>query len=118
MKIGFAGNLEKQGIAEVRSARMAHAGSGVALDCDCAAFDSVEAVRSCQDMRRRLLVVVGGDGSLLALCRRRGGSGGSPDPRRESGHASAFLNEVAAGEFRAGAGFACFSGATTASNGA
>ena len=42
MIVGFAGNLEKPGIAEIRSKLMAQAER---LGCECVAFDSVEAVR-------------------------------------------------------------------------
>ncbi|MEA4870319.1 MAG: NAD(+)/NADH kinase [Christensenella sp.] len=61
MKIGFAGNLEKEGIAEFRLRLMEQAaalGEGVvALDC-------VEAVRA-EEPAPNLLVVIGGDGTLL-----------------------------------------------------
>jgi len=61
MKIGFAGNLEKEGIAELlnRLMRQAEAQNAVALML-CSAQD----VRSAQT-KPDLLVVVGGDGTLL-----------------------------------------------------
>jgi NAD kinase len=61
MIVGFAGNLEKPGIAEIRSKLMAQAER---LGCECVAFDSVEAVRLTR-LAPELLVVIGGDGSLL-----------------------------------------------------
>lgn len=61
MRIGFAGNLEKQGIAEYRAELMKLAGlAGHA----CKAYCSGDEIRQAQDAPE-LLVVVGGDGSLL-----------------------------------------------------
>ena len=61
MKIGFAGNLEKDGIAEFRVRLMNQA---VALGEQTVALDSVEALRS-EQPAPQLLVVIGGDGTLL-----------------------------------------------------
>lgn len=61
MKIGFAGNLEKDGIAEFRVRLMEQA---VALGEEAVAFDSVEALRLYAPAPQ-LLVVIGGDGTLL-----------------------------------------------------
>ena len=57
MKIGFAGNLEKDGIAEFRVRLMNQA---VALGEQTVALDSVEALRS-EQPAPQLLVVIGGD---------------------------------------------------------
>ena len=61
MKIGFAGNLEKEGIAEFRLHLMEQAS---ALDEEVVALDSVEALRL-EEPIPNLLVVIGGDGTLL-----------------------------------------------------
>lgn len=61
MKIGFAGNLEKEGIAEFRSRLMQQA---LALGEHVLALDSVEALRR-EQPAPELLVVIGGDGTLL-----------------------------------------------------
>lgn len=61
MKIGFAGNLEKEGIAEFRLRLMEQA---TALGEDSVALDSVGAIRA-ETPAPDLLVVIGGDGTLL-----------------------------------------------------
>ena len=61
MKIGFAGNLEKDGIAEFRVQLMEQA---AALGEEAVALDSVDALRS-EQPAPQLLVVIGGDGTLL-----------------------------------------------------
>ncbi len=61
MRIGFAGNLEKEGIAEFRQRLMDQAcGFGEKV----LALDSVDALRS-EHPAPELLVVIGGDGTLL-----------------------------------------------------
>jgi len=61
MKIGFAGNLEKEGISEFRLQMMEQA----SRMGDCAiSLDGVEALRA-EEPAPDLLVVVGGDGTLL-----------------------------------------------------
>ena len=93
MKIGFAGNLDKQGIAERRADLMREAAG---FGCECAAFDSVEAVR-CASESPDVLVVVGGDGSLLRFAAVAAGRG-LPILGVNLGRIG-FLSEVAAGEF-------------------
>ncbi len=61
MKIGFAGNLEKDGIAEFRVRLMEQA---VSLGEEAVAFDSVDELRL-HTPAPQLLVVIGGDGTLL-----------------------------------------------------
>ena len=61
MKIGFAGNLEKEGIVEFRLRLMEQAS---ALGEDVIALDSVEALHL-EEPAPDLLVVIGGDGTLL-----------------------------------------------------
>ena len=61
MKIGFAGNLEKDGIAEFRRRLMEQA---LGLGERVLALDSVEALRR-EQPAPELLVVIGGDGTLL-----------------------------------------------------
>ena len=61
MKIGFAGNLEKEGIAEFRLRLMDQASE---LNENPVALDSVEAFRL-ETPAPDLLVVIGGDGTLL-----------------------------------------------------
>ena len=94
MKIGFAGNLDKQGIAEYRADLMREA---VDFGCVCFAFDSVEAVRTAAETPD-ILVVVGGDGSLLryaAVAAERN----VPILGVNLGRIG-FLSEIAAGEFK------------------
>ena len=61
MKIGFAGNLEKEGIAELRGQLMLEAEAQHAV---CLALNSAEEVRELPQAPD-LLVVIGGDGTLL-----------------------------------------------------
>lgn len=61
MKIGFAGNLEKEGIAELREHLMRCA---EVQDAVCVALCSAQDVRNMPDAPD-LLVVIGGDGTLL-----------------------------------------------------
>lgn len=61
MKIGFAGNLEKEGIADLRECLIRHAEKRGAV---CVALCSAEDVRAMPDSPD-LLVVIGGDGTLL-----------------------------------------------------
>jgi len=61
MKIGFAGNLEKEGIAEFRLRLMEEAS---ALGESAVALDGVAALRA-EQPAPDLLVVIGGDGTLL-----------------------------------------------------
>ena len=61
MNIGFAGNLEKEGIAELRDRLMRCA---QAQDADCVALCSAQEVRE-RTSAPDLLVVIGGDGTLL-----------------------------------------------------
>lgn len=61
MKIGFAGNLQKDGIAEFRRRLMEQA---LGLGESVLALDSVEALRR-EHPAPELLVVIGGDGTLL-----------------------------------------------------
>ncbi len=61
MKIGFAGNLEKEGIAEFRARLMKQAST---LGEKSVALDSVSAL-SAEQPAPDLLVVIGGDGTLL-----------------------------------------------------
>ncbi|MDP3446460.1 MAG: NAD(+)/NADH kinase, partial [Eubacteriales bacterium] len=61
MKIGFAGNLEKDGIAEFRVSLMEQAS---ALGEETVALDSVAALLM-EQPAPDLLVVIGGDGTLL-----------------------------------------------------
>lgn len=61
MKIGFAGNLEKEGIAEFRLRMM---GQASALGESVLALDSVDALLA-EEIAPELLVVIGGDGTLL-----------------------------------------------------
>ena len=61
MKIGFAGNLEKEGIAEFRVRLMQQA---EALGEETVPLDSVDALRQ-EHLAPDLLVVIGGDGTLL-----------------------------------------------------
>ena len=61
MRIGFAGNLEKEGIAEYRKKLMRLARRS---GCVCEAFASAEDVHNAAEAPE-LLVVIGGDGSLL-----------------------------------------------------
>lgn len=61
MRIGFAGNLEKQGIAEYRAELMKQAESA---GHDCKAYYSNDEIKHAEHAPE-LLVVVGGDGSLL-----------------------------------------------------
>lgn len=61
MKIGFAGNLEKDGIAEFRVRLMQQA---IALGEEAVALDSAEELRL-EQPAPQLLVVIGGDGTLL-----------------------------------------------------
>ena len=61
MKIGFAGNLEKEGIAEFRVRLMQQA---EALGEETVSLDSVDALRQ-EQPAPQLLVVIGGDGTLL-----------------------------------------------------
>ena len=93
MLIGFAGNLEKPGIAEIRSKLMAQAER---LSCECVAFDSVEAVRLTR-LAPELLVVIGGDGSLLRFASVAAGRN-LPILGVNLGRIG-FLSEIAAGEF-------------------
>ena len=70
MKIGFAGNLDKEGIVEFRLRLMDRA---VALGESAVALDCVEAVRL-EQPAPDLLVVIGGDGTLLrfaSVCAER-----------------------------------------------
>ena len=61
MKIGFAGNLEKEGIAELREQLMREAEARQAL---CVVFCSAQEIREMPEAPD-LLVVIGGDGTLL-----------------------------------------------------
>lgn len=61
MKIGFAGNLEKEGIAELRE-RLMHCAEG--QNAGCVALCSVQEIREMPETPD-LLVVIGGDGTLL-----------------------------------------------------
>lgn len=61
MRIGFAGNLEKQGIAGYRAELMKQAES---TGHDCKAYDSTDEIANAE-FAPELLVVIGGDGSLL-----------------------------------------------------
>ena len=61
MKIGFAGNLEKEGIAEFRVRLMEQASS---LGEESVALNSVTALQA-EQPAPDLLVVIGGDGTLL-----------------------------------------------------
>ena len=61
MKIGFAGNLEKDGIAEFRVRLMQQA---EALGEEAVVIDSADELRK-QLVSPQLLVVIGGDGTLL-----------------------------------------------------
>ena len=61
MKIGFAGNLEKDGIAEFRIRLMQQA---TALGEEAVIIDSADELRK-QQIPPQLLVVIGGDGTLL-----------------------------------------------------
>ena len=61
MKIGFAGNLEKEGIAEFRVRLIEQASS---LGEETVAFDNVSDLIS-EQAAPDLLVVIGGDGTLL-----------------------------------------------------
>jgi NAD+ kinase len=61
MKIGFAGNLEKDGIAEFRVRLMEQA---VSLGEEAVAIDCADELRV-QSPALELLVVIGGDGTLL-----------------------------------------------------
>ncbi|MCE5189627.1 MAG: NAD(+)/NADH kinase [Eubacteriales bacterium] len=61
MKIGFAGNLEKEGIAELRTQLMDHAGKQHAEGVAVCSADEIRALPVSPD----LLVVIGGDGTLL-----------------------------------------------------
>ena len=61
MKIGFAGNLEKEGIAELRGQLMLEAEAQHAV---CLALNSAQEVRELPQAPE-LLVVIGGDGTLL-----------------------------------------------------
>lgn len=61
MKIGFAGNLEKEGIAEFRRRLMEEA---LGLGEQVLSLDSAEALRR-EPSAPDLLVVIGGDGTLL-----------------------------------------------------
>ncbi len=61
MRVGFAANLEKEGIAGYRSELMRLAEEA---GCACETFDDAEALRS-SEQPPELLVVVGGDGSIL-----------------------------------------------------
>lgn len=93
MIVGFAGNLEKPGIAEIRSKLMAQAER---LGCECVAFDSVEAVRLTR-LAPELLVVIGGDGSLLRFASVAAGRN-LPILGVNLGRIG-FLSEIAADEF-------------------
>jgi len=61
MRIGFAGNLEKQGIAEYRAELSKQAGLA---GHDCHSYDNGDEIKLAKTAPE-LLVVVGGDGSLL-----------------------------------------------------
>lgn len=61
MKIGFAGNLEKEGIAELRGQLMREAEAQHAV---CISLNSAQEIREFPQMLD-LLVVIGGDGTLL-----------------------------------------------------
>lgn len=61
MKIGFAGNLEKDGIAEFRIRLMQQV---TALGEEAVIIDSADELRK-QQIPPQLLVVIGGDGTLL-----------------------------------------------------
>ena len=61
MRIGFAGNLEKDGIAEFRVRLMEQA---AAQGEEVVALNSVDALRQ-EQTAPQLLVVIGGDGTLL-----------------------------------------------------
>ena len=61
MNIGFAGNLEKEGIAELRERLMQ---SAKAQHADCVALCSAQDIRELVKAPD-LLVVIGGDGTLL-----------------------------------------------------
>lgn len=61
MNIGFAGNLEKEGIAEIRSRLMREA---EAQGAACRALDNAQEIRA-ERVAPDLLVVIGGDGTLL-----------------------------------------------------
>jgi NAD+ kinase len=63
MKIGFAGNLEKEGIAELRGQLMLKAEAQHAV---CLALNSAQEIREIPQAPD-LLVVIGGDGTLLRL---------------------------------------------------
>ena len=93
MIVGFAGNLDKPSIAEVRSSLMAQAARA---GCECLAFDSVEAVRLSK-LAPDLLVVIGGDGSLLRFASVAAGRD-LPILGVNLGRIG-FLSEIAAEEF-------------------
>ena len=93
MKIGFAGNLDKEGIVEFRLRLMEQA---VALGESAIALDCVEAV-CCEQPAPDLLVVIGGDGTLLrfaSICAQRD----IPMLGVNLGRIG-FLSEIALGEF-------------------
>lgn len=94
MRIGFAGNLDKQGIAEHRENLMREAADS---GCDCFAFDSADAVRLAAETPD-FLVVVGGDGSLLRYA-AVAAEKNVPILGVNLGRIG-FLSEIAAGEFR------------------
>ncbi len=93
MRIGFAGNLEKEGIAEYRNELMQIAKEN---GCGCEALESVEDAKR-SGKAPDLLVVIGGDGSLLrfaAVAAHRG----IPILGVNLGRIG-FLSEIAADEF-------------------
>ena len=61
MNIGFAGNLEKEGIAEIKDRLMRQA---AAQNAQCFALNTADEIRLCSSVPD-LLVVIGGDGTLL-----------------------------------------------------
>ncbi len=95
MKIGFAGNLEKDGIAEFRARLMAQA---AALGEEAVALDSVAALRA-EQPAPALLVVIGGDGTLLRFA-SAAAQGDIPLLGVNLGRIG-FLSEIALDEFPA-----------------
>ena len=93
MKIGFAGNLEKDGIAEFRVRLMEQA---TALGEEAVAFDSAEELRM-ELPAPQLLVVIGGDGTLLRFASAAAQSE-IPLLGVNLGRIG-FLSEIALGEF-------------------